>query len=83
MHPDAGLGPAIEAIVDGGVGAVALRQVALGRSGSEDPEDTVQDPTIVHPSHPARLVGKERLDQPPLEIRKIETCHESLLYWRQ
>ena len=43
-----GLAPAVEAVVDGRVRPVALRQVAPRRARAQHPEDAVQHPPVVY-----------------------------------
>ena len=69
--PMAGLAPAVEAIVAGRVGAVALRQIAPRRARAQHPEDAVQNPPVVDPRHAPWLVRKKRLDDRPFKIRKV------------
>jgi hypothetical protein len=40
--------PANEAIVAGGVRAEVVRQIALWRARSQDPEDAIEDTTVIH-----------------------------------
>ena len=50
-----------EAIVASSVRTEVVRQVAPRRSRSQDPEDALEDTTVVHPWHAARLVRQHRL----------------------
>lgn len=59
-HPDARLRPAVEAVVDRGVRAIALRQVALGRAGAQHPENAIENPAVIHPRNAPRLVREQR-----------------------
>ena len=54
--PDTSPPPAHEAIVASSVWAKRLRQIAPWRSRSQDPEGAIEDATIIHPGHAARLV---------------------------
>src|SRR5262249_7543117 len=76
LGPDARSSPANEAIVASGVWAELLRQVAPWRCRSQDPEDAVEDGTVVHPWHAARLVGQHRLDGSPLIVGEF-VAHDS------
>ena len=73
--PNAGFAPAIEAVVGGRVGAVALGQVAPGRSRSQDEKDRVENTPVVCARHAPRLVGQKRLDDPPLRIAQVKPRH--------
>ena len=55
-QPNALLGPAVEAIVGRGVGAVAFRQIAPRRASPKDEEDAVEDLAIIRP-RPAILLA--------------------------
>jgi len=68
---DPRLRPAPEAVVACGVRPIALRQVAPRRPRAQHPEDAVQHPPVIHPRHPARLVGQQRFDHPPLKLGQI------------
>src|SRR3546814_16325607 len=61
--PYACLPPSGEAVVTGGTWAIALRQVAPRRTGTQHPEDAVQHAPIIDARHPSRSeerrVGKE------------------------
>src|SRR5262245_42164482 len=70
--------PANEAGVAGSVGAEALRQIAPRRPRSQDPEDSIQDTTIVHSWNAARLVWRHRSNGRPLMISKF-IAHDSKL----
>src|SRR3546814_3963575 len=59
------LPPSGEAVVTGGTWAIALRQVAPRRTGTQHPEDAVQHAPIIDARHPSRLVGQQRLDHAP------------------
>src|SRR3546814_8424702 len=59
--PYACLPPSGEAVVTGGTWAIALRQVAPRRTGTQHPEDAVQHAPIIDARHPSRLVGQQRL----------------------
>jgi hypothetical protein len=57
LGPDARSSPANEAIVTSGVRTEVVRQVAPWRPRSQDPEDAIEDTTVIHPWHAARLFG--------------------------
>ena len=69
--PDAGLAPAIEAIVGGRIRPVALRQIAPWCSGSQNPENAVEDAPVVSSSGPRTSLRQNRFDDAPLVIREI------------
>src|SRR5712671_7502247 len=82
-QPHAGLGPAIVAVVDRRIGAVALRQIAPWRPRSQRPEDPVQHPAIVLARHAARFVRQQRRDHRPFLIAQIEPCHhQAPIVWK-
>ena len=56
LGPHARSSPANEAIVAGRVRTEVVRQIAPWRSRSQNPEDAIEDTTIIHPRHAARLV---------------------------
>src|SRR3546814_17121240 len=58
--PYACLPPSGEAVVTGGTWAIALRQVAPRRTGTQHPEIAVQHPPILYARTPPRLVGQQR-----------------------
>src|SRR5215203_658750 len=62
LGPDARSSPANEAIVSSGVRAEVVWQIAPRCSRSQDPEDTIEDTTVVHPRHAAWFVGQHRPD---------------------
>src|SRR5215475_8880466 len=76
--PDARLPPANEAIVTSGVRAEVVRQVAPWRPRSQDPEDAIEDTTVIHAWHAARLVRQHRLDGSPLIVSEF-VAHDSAL----
>ncbi len=49
--PDAGLAPAVEAVVAGRIGTIALRKIAPRRTGTQNTEDPVRNPPVVDPKH--------------------------------
>jgi hypothetical protein len=58
-------------VVAGCAGTELLGQRPPRRARSQDPEDPVQNPPIVYPSHPARLVRQQRCDHLLLEFRQL------------
>src|SRR5262245_33801703 len=75
LQPHARLGPAVEPIVGRRVWPIALRQVPPRRAGTQDEENTVQNPPIILPRHAPGLVRQHRCDQQPLPIRQIKASH--------
>ena len=73
--PDTCLPPSHEAVVAGGAWAVALRQVAPRRTGSQHPEDAVQHASVIHARYASGLIGQQRLDYAPLEVGQIVSAH--------
>src|SRR5579864_2608652 len=74
--PHPGLTPAHKPVVTGGRGTKLRWQRAPRRACPQDPEYSVQNPTIVYPWHAARLVRQQRRDHAPLEIAKLITPHD-------
>ena len=61
-----------EPVVAGRVGSVAARKIRQGRRpGTKDPENPIQNPTVIDTRHTTRLLRKDRLNHPPLENRQI------------
>jgi hypothetical protein len=77
LGPHSGSSPTDEAIVAGSIRAEVARQVAPWRSRSQDPEDSVENSSVIHPWHAARLVGQRRLDSGPLIVAEF-VAHDSL-----
>lgn len=69
--PDAGLAPAIEAVVGRGVGPVSTRQVAPRRAGTQHPEDAIEHASVVLRLGPSPVHRQKRLDDTPLEVCEI------------
>jgi hypothetical protein len=74
--PDACSSPTNEAIVAGRVRTKVIRQVAPRCSGSQDPEDSIEDATVVHPWYAARLVRQHRPDGSPFLVGEF-VAHDS------
>ena len=68
--------PANEAIVAGGVRAEVVRQIAPWRARSQDPEDAIEDATVIHSRHAARLIRQHGLDSSPFIIGEF-VAHDS------
>ena len=69
--PDAGLAPPIEAVVGGRVRAISFGQIPPRRTGTQNPEDTVENTPIVLWLHTAPVLRQQRLDDAPLEVCEI------------
>src|SRR5215813_15113358 len=76
LGPDPRASPANEAIVAGRVRTEDVRQVAPWRPGSQDPEDAIEDATVIHSWHAARLIRQHRLNGRPLIVREF-VAHDS------
>src|SRR5262245_29814883 len=74
--PHARSSPTNEAIVTSCVRTEVVRQVTPWRPGSQDPEDAIEDPTVIHPWHAARLVRQHRLDGSPFLVGEF-VAHDS------
>jgi hypothetical protein len=57
LGPHARPSPANEAIVAGRVRTEDVWQIAPRRPRSQDPEDAIEDTTVINPWHAARFVG--------------------------
>ena len=68
--------PANEAVVASSVRAKRFRQIAPGGPGSQDPENTVKDTTVIHPRNATRLVRQHWLDGTPFMIGEF-LAHDS------
>ena len=76
LRPDACASPANETVVAGRVRTEVVRQVTPWSPGPQDPEDAIEDTTVIHPWHAARLVGQHRLDGSPLIVGEF-VAHDS------
>lgn len=66
--PDAGPSPADETVIASRVRAKMIRQIAPRCPGSQDPEDAVEDTSVVHPRNATRLIGQHWLDGSPFIV---------------
>ena len=75
--PDAGLLPAVEARRDGLPRAVAFGQGAPGTAGAQDPEDAVQDGTVVlgGTAGTGLLRREQRAQALPLHVGQVTRVH--------
>src|ERR1700740_239291 len=76
--PDASPPPTDEAVVARSVRTEVLWQVAPWRPGSQDPEGAIEDTTVIHSRHAARLIRQHRLNGKPLIVREF-VAHDSAL----
>src|ERR1700761_8820746 len=76
LGPHAGPSPADEPIVASRVRTEVFWQVVPWCSGSQDPEDAVEDATVIHSWHAARLIRQHRLNGRPLIVREF-VAHDS------
>src|SRR5262249_48193558 len=68
--------PANEAVVASGVGTEVVCQITPWCTGSQDPENAVENTTIVHPRNATRLVRQHRLDCSPFMVGEF-VAHDS------
>src|SRR5947209_15538712 len=68
LGPDPRSSPANKTIVAGRVRTEVIRQVSPWRPRSQDPEDAIEDATVIHSWHAARLIRQHRLDRRPLIV---------------
>ena len=73
--------PANEAVVTSGVRTEVVRQVAPWRSGSQHPEDAIEDAPVVDPWHATRLVWQHRPDGCPFVDGEF-VAHDSSPHFR-
>lgn len=76
--PHACFAPSYKAVVAGRARAIAFRQVAPRRTGTQHPEDAVQHAPVVHARHASGLVGQQRLDHAPFEVGQIISAMPTL-----
>jgi hypothetical protein len=69
--PYPGFTPTREPVVAGGGRSIAFGDFRPGRARAEPPEDPVQHAPIVNSRNPARLVGKQGLDDHPFLVRQF------------
>ena len=66
--PDPSPPPPDETVIASGVRTIRFRQITPGCSRSQDPEDAIEDTTVVYPRNAARLVRQHRLDDSPFMV---------------
>ena len=76
--PDASPSPANETIVAGRIWTEAVWQIAPRCAGSQNPKDAVQNTSVVHTRHAARLIWQHWPDGNPFLVREF-VAHDSKL----
>ena len=76
VAPDTGPPPTDEAVVTSSVRAKHPGQITPRCSRAQDPEDAIEDATVVHPSKAAGLVRLHGLDGDPFVIGEF-VAHDS------
>jgi hypothetical protein len=75
--PDPAPRPAIEAVVDRGVGAVFDRAIAPAAARLQDVDDSADDAAVIDPASTRLITGQKRLDHRPGIIAEPEQfAHE-------
>ena len=74
--PDTSPPPPDEAVVACGVRTKRLGQITPGCSGAQDPENAIEDTSVVHRGSATRLVRQHRLDGDPFMIGEF-VAHDS------
>src|SRR4051794_31746978 len=74
--PDTSPPPANEAVVARSVWTKRLGQITPGCSGSQDPEDAIENTTVVYSRNAARLARQHRPDGDPFIIGEF-VAHDS------
>src|SRR4051794_17679255 len=74
--PDTSPPPADEPVAANGVWAKRFGQITPRCPGSQDPEDAIEDTSVVYPRNATRLVRQHRLDGNPFTIGKF-VAHDS------
>src|ERR1700730_9859762 len=74
--PDTGSPPPHEAGVASGVRTKRLGQITPGSPRSQDPENPIEDTSVVYPGNATRLVRQHRLDSSPFIVREF-VAHDS------
>src|SRR5271170_7808971 len=68
LSPDASPSPTNEAVVAGGVRAVAVREITPRRARPQDPKDAVQNTAVIQARIATRLVRQHWLDGGPFIV---------------
>ena len=74
--PDASPPPPNESVVAGGVRTKHVGQITPRCSRAQDPEDAIEDTTVVHPRNATRLVRQHGFDGNPFMIGEF-VAHDS------
>src|SRR5260364_175535 len=77
LDPNTCLGPAVKAIIDRRVRAIAFRKISPGRACPQHIEDAVENPPVVDPTDTAWLIRQQGLDQSPFSIAQVKPRHRS------
>src|SRR5215472_17774966 len=77
--PDAASRPAIVPVVNGGVRAIFLRQIAPRYAGSQDEEHAAKHPAIVHAWPPGLVLRQPGLNRRPFSVSQIKSHSPSPL----
>ena len=75
--PDTSPPPTDEAVVACGVRTKHLGRITPRCSRAQDPEDAIEDTTVVNPRNATRLVRQHGLDGKYFRLRHPEICHET------
>jgi hypothetical protein len=78
--PKAGLAPAVEAIVGGGVGRVSPWQIAPSCTCTQDPEDAVENAAVLLRLATASTLRQSRLDEALLEVGQVDVLELESLF---
>lgn len=84
--PEARLAPALEAACHRLPGAIALGQIAPGRPSAQEPQDAIEDATVVRCGTASRrfLGRKQRLEPLPLLVSQfMSVCIHMQMYTDQ
>jgi hypothetical protein len=74
--PDTSAPPADETVIASRVRAKMIRQIAPRSPGSQDPEDAVEDTSVVYPRNATRLIRQHGLDGKPFIVGEF-VAHDS------
>ena len=69
--PDTSPPPADDTVIAGRVRTKMIRQIAPRCPGSQDPEDAVEDTSVVYPRNATRPIRQHGLDGSPFTIREF------------
>lgn len=80
--PDAGLAPAIEAVVCARVRPVALGQIAPRGAGPQHPKDAVENTPVLSRFGTPAIPRQNRFDNAPLEVGEVVAHDPSSDAWQ-